>query len=60
MSLQGLLLELVTAEARRARNLAVLARARERAGGYEAGPGEAVAELDEVRGERSARLEGDA
>ncbi|MFC6085869.1 hypothetical protein [Sphaerisporangium aureirubrum] len=59
MSLQGLLLELVTTEARRARNLAVLDRARRRAGGYDARPGEAVTELDEIRRERSARFEGD-
>ena len=52
LSLQGLLLELITTEARRAQNLAVLTRARRRAGGHEARPGEVVAELDDIRRER--------
>jgi hypothetical protein len=54
MSLQSLLLELVTFEARRARNLKVLERAGNRSGRYRARPGEAATELAATRAERSA------
>ena len=60
MSLQGLLLEMVTTEARRTRNLAVLTRARDRMGKYETRPGDAARELDAIRAERIARLGDDA
>ncbi|WP_283133527.1 hypothetical protein [Rhizohabitans arisaemae] len=57
MSLQGLLLELVTTEARRARNLAALDRARQITGKYDSRPGEAAAELAAARAEREAAWE---
>ncbi len=60
MSLQGLLLELVTIEARRARNLSVLERARSRAGKYRSRPNEAAQELNAIRADRTAALGGDA
>lgn len=60
MSLQGLLLELVTTEARRTRNLAVLSRARNRTGTYETRPGDAARELEALRAERIVRLDGGA
>ncbi|MFC0860751.1 hypothetical protein ACFHYQ_00415 [Sphaerimonospora cavernae] len=55
MSLQGLLLELVTSEARRSQNLAVLKRAAERTGMYDSDVGEVAKELAAIRSERLER-----
>ncbi|MGI5492786.1 hypothetical protein [Microtetraspora malaysiensis] len=57
MSLQGLLLELVTTEARRSRNLAILKRAGDRPGTHRGEIGEAARELAAIRAERLDRSE---
>ncbi|MFF4775220.1 hypothetical protein [Microtetraspora fusca] len=59
MSLQGLLLELVTTEARRSRNLAILKRAGDRPGTHLGEVGEAAKELAAIRSERLDRSESD-
>ncbi|MFF3670056.1 hypothetical protein [Microtetraspora malaysiensis] len=59
MSLQGLLLELVTTEARRSRNLDILKRAGDRPGTHRSEVGEAAKELAAIRSERLDRSESD-
>lgn len=54
-SLQGFLLDLVRAEARRTRNIEVLRRFSDRSDGIEADEDESVADL--IRGERAERRE---
>jgi hypothetical protein len=54
-SLQGYLLELVTTEARRARNLALLDRFDARDDGTVLAPGDLTSALDSARSERDSR-----
>lgn len=55
-SLQAFLLRLLTEEARRAGNLAVLERFADRRDGSRLSPGEITATLDRARAERMVRL----
>ncbi|MCO6006768.1 hypothetical protein NE236_17420 [Actinoallomurus purpureus] len=55
-SLQAYLLQLIKAEARRSRNAAMLARFEGRDDGYAASPGEAAADVADMRVAREARL----